>query len=117
MALGGDAIVAQGSESGGHGARQGRSTLSFVPVVADPAAPVPVLAAGGIAEGRGVSAALCLGAVGALSGPASSDSRDARRSRGRQGHHRRMRGRHRAHQRPGRRLTRPDGTVQIGVRR
>lgn len=66
--LGADVIVAQGTESGGHGARQGRSTLAFVPVVADLAAPVPVLAAGGIADGRGVAAALCLGAAGALIG-------------------------------------------------
>ncbi|MFI2352982.1 nitronate monooxygenase [Streptomyces sp. NPDC019443] len=41
--LGADVIVAQGTESGGHGARQGRSTLPFVPVVVDLAAPVPVL--------------------------------------------------------------------------
>ncbi|MEV6155454.1 nitronate monooxygenase [Nonomuraea sp. NPDC052129] len=43
--LGADVIVAQGVESGGHGARHGRSTLPFVPVVVDLAAPVPVLAA------------------------------------------------------------------------
>jgi nitronate monooxygenase len=66
--LGADVIVAQGTESGGHGARQGRSTLPFVPLVADLAVPVPVLAAGGIADGRGVAAALCLGAAGALIG-------------------------------------------------
>ncbi|MFC6085291.1 nitronate monooxygenase [Sphaerisporangium aureirubrum] len=48
--VGADVIVAQGSESGGHGARRGRSTLPFVPVVADLAAPVPVPAAGGIAD-------------------------------------------------------------------
>jgi nitronate monooxygenase len=66
--LGADVIVAQGTESGGHGARQGRSTLPFVPVVVDLAAPVPVLAAGGIADGRGVAAALALGAAGALIG-------------------------------------------------
>ncbi|MFB9840092.1 nitronate monooxygenase, partial [Actinoallomurus acaciae] len=54
--LGADVIVAQGTESGGHGARHGRSTLPFVPVVVDLAAPVPVLAAGGIAGGRGVAA-------------------------------------------------------------
>nr|BBJ50408.1 hypothetical protein SAVMC3_30370 [Streptomyces avermitilis] len=66
--LGADVIVAQGTESGGHGARQGRSTLPFVPVVVDLAAPVPVLAAGGIADGRGVAAALALGAAGALVG-------------------------------------------------
>ena len=66
--LGADVIVAQGTEAGGHGARHGWSTLAFVPVVADLAAPVPVLAAGGIADGRGVAAALALGAAGALVG-------------------------------------------------
>jgi nitronate monooxygenase len=68
MDLGADVIVAQGTEAGGHGARRGWSTLAFVPVVADLAAPVPVLAAGGIADGRGVAAALALGAAGALVG-------------------------------------------------
>ncbi|MFJ6084494.1 NAD(P)H-dependent flavin oxidoreductase [Streptomyces sp. NPDC092369] len=65
---GADVVVAQGTESGGHGARHGRATLPFVPVVVDLAAPVPVLAAGGIADGRGVAAALVLGAAGALIG-------------------------------------------------
>jgi nitronate monooxygenase len=66
LAAGADIIVAQGSEAGGHGG--GRATLPFVPVVADLAAPVPVLAAGGIADGRGLAAALVLGAAGALIG-------------------------------------------------
>jgi len=66
--LGADVIVAQGTEAGGHGARHGRSTLPFVPIVADLADPVPVLAAGGIADGRGIAAALALGASGALIG-------------------------------------------------
>jgi nitronate monooxygenase len=66
--LGADVIVAQGTEAGGHGARRGRSTLPFVPVVVDLAAPVPVLAAGGIADGRGIAAVLALGAAGALIG-------------------------------------------------
>lgn len=66
--VGADLIVAQGTESGGHGARHGRATLPFVPVVVDLVAPVPVLAAGGIADGRGLAAVLALGAVGALVG-------------------------------------------------
>jgi len=66
--VGADAIVAQGTEAGGHGARRGWCTLAFVPVVAGLASPVPVLAAGGIADGRGVAAALALGAAGALVG-------------------------------------------------
>ena len=65
---GADVVVAQGTEAGGHSGRRGWATLPFVPVVADLAAPVPVLAAGGIADGRGVAAALALGAAGALIG-------------------------------------------------
>jgi nitronate monooxygenase len=68
VSLGADVIVAQGIEAGGHSARRGRSTLPFVPAVVDLAAPVPVLAAGGIADGRGLAAALALGAEGALIG-------------------------------------------------
>jgi nitronate monooxygenase len=61
-----DAIVAQGAEAGGHGA--GRGTFALVPAIADAVAPVPVLAAGGVADGRGLAAALMLGAAGALVG-------------------------------------------------
>ena len=63
---GADVIVAQGSEAGGHGAS--RATLPLVPAVADAVAPTPVVAAGGIADGRGLAAALMLGAQGALIG-------------------------------------------------
>ena len=75
--LGADVIVAQGTEAGGHGARRGRSTLPFVPVVVDLAGPVPVLAAGGIADGRGVAAVLALGAAGALVGTRFQASAEA----------------------------------------
>jgi nitronate monooxygenase len=64
--VGAQVLVAQGSEAGGHGGRRG--TLPFVPVAVDLAAPTPVLAAGGIADGRGLGAALVLGAAGALIG-------------------------------------------------
>jgi nitronate monooxygenase len=67
---GADIVVAQGAEAGGHGALRG--TLTFVPEVADfLAANAPdtlLLAAGGIADGRGLAAALVLGADGALMG-------------------------------------------------
>jgi nitronate monooxygenase len=65
-AAGADIIVAQGTEAGGHGAE--RSTLPLVPGGVAAVAPTPVLAAGGIAEGRGLAAALMLGAQGALMG-------------------------------------------------
>lgn len=63
---GADVIVAQGTEAGGHGG--GRSTLPLVPAVVDAAAPIPVVAAGGIADGRGLAAVLMLGAHGGLIG-------------------------------------------------
>ena len=63
---GADVIVAQGNEGGGHVG--GMSTLPLVPQVVDVVNAVPVLAAGGIADGRGLAAAMMLGAQGALFG-------------------------------------------------
>jgi enoyl-[acyl-carrier protein] reductase II len=58
-----DAIVAEGSESGGMTSMEQVSTLVLVPQVAD-SVRCPVIAAGGIADGRGLAAAFALGAVG-----------------------------------------------------
>jgi NAD(P)H-dependent flavin oxidoreductase YrpB (nitropropane dioxygenase family) len=63
---GADVIVAQGTEGGGHVGWQ--ATMALVPMVVDAVAPTPVLAAGGIADGRGLAAALSLGADGVLLG-------------------------------------------------
>ena len=60
-AAGVDYVIAQGAEAGGHTGRV--ATMALVPAIRD-AVDVPVLAAGGIADGRGVVAAMALGAVG-----------------------------------------------------
>lgn len=57
-----DLLVAQGHEGGGHTGRIG--TMALLPQAIDAAHPVPVLAAGGIGDGRGVAAALAMGCVG-----------------------------------------------------
>lgn len=72
---GADFIVAQGTEAGGHGGD--RSTLPLVPAIVDFVAPTPVIAAGGIIDGRGVAAALMLGAHGALLGTRFCASNEA----------------------------------------
>jgi NAD(P)H-dependent flavin oxidoreductase YrpB (nitropropane dioxygenase family) len=76
-AAGIDVIVAQGVEAGGHIAGE-VSTLALIPRVVDAIAPRPVVAAGGIADGRGVVAVLALGAQAAMLGTrflASAESR------------------------------------------
>jgi len=65
VAAGVDAVIAEGTESGGHVGEM--TTMALVPQVAD-AVDVPVIAAGGIADGRGLMAAFALGAVGAQLG-------------------------------------------------
>ena len=62
-----DIVVAQGWEAGGH-VRGSVATMPLIPAVVDAVAPVPVVAAGGIADGRGLAAALALGAAGAWIG-------------------------------------------------
>lgn len=66
LEAGADVLVAQGWEAGGHAGWVG--TMVLVPQLVDLAGEVPVLAAGGIADGRGVAAALALGAQGVLLG-------------------------------------------------
>jgi nitronate monooxygenase/enoyl-[acyl-carrier protein] reductase II len=63
---GADVVIAQGGEAGGFGGAVG--SMALVPQVVDAVAPVPVLAAGGIADGRGLAAALVLGAQGVNAG-------------------------------------------------
>jgi nitronate monooxygenase len=67
-ASGVDVIVAQGHDAGGHNSPVG--TMALIPQVVDAVAPLPVLGAGGITDGRGVAAALMLGADGAWVGSA-----------------------------------------------
>jgi enoyl-[acyl-carrier protein] reductase II len=66
VAAGADVIVAQGGEAGGHAGSI--ATIVLVPQVVDVAGDVPVIAAGGIADGRGLAAALALGAQGVSMG-------------------------------------------------
>jgi enoyl-[acyl-carrier protein] reductase II len=70
-----DAVIAEGSESGGMQGRKGVSTMVLVPLVAD-AVSIPVIAAGGIGDSRGVKAALALGACGVQVGTRFIASRE-----------------------------------------
>jgi nitronate monooxygenase len=70
-----DVIIAQGTEAGGHTGRIG--TMALVPQVIDAIRPTPVLAAGGIADGRGLVAALAMGAIGAWIGTAFVTTEEA----------------------------------------
>jgi NAD(P)H-dependent flavin oxidoreductase YrpB (nitropropane dioxygenase family) len=63
---GADIIIAQGTEGGGHVGWMG--SMPLIPMVVDAVGPIPVLAAGGFADGRGLVAALALGADGILLG-------------------------------------------------
>lgn len=77
-----DVLVLQGSDAGGHGLSKSASVVSLVPEVLDmlesvDRAEIPVLAAGGITEGRGVAAALALGASGVVMGTRFLAAREA----------------------------------------
>jgi len=64
---GADVIIAQGRDAGGHSGMT-RGTIGLVPAVVDAVGSIPVVAAGGIADGRGLAAALALGASGVSMG-------------------------------------------------
>jgi NAD(P)H-dependent flavin oxidoreductase YrpB (nitropropane dioxygenase family) len=70
-----DVVVAQGHEAGGHTGRIG--TMALVPQVVDAVSPTPVVAAGGVGDGRGIVAALALGAIGVWVGTAFLVSKEA----------------------------------------
>lgn len=67
LEAGADVLLAHGLDAGGHG-RAGRATMGLIPSVVDLAGDVPVVAAGGIADGRGLAAALAMGASGVSMG-------------------------------------------------
>ncbi len=76
VAAGADMLVAQGTEAGGHGGARGLVTL--VPEVVDAVgAAVPVVAAGGLADGRGLAAVMMLGASGVMLGTRFYATREA----------------------------------------
>ncbi|KAJ6036541.1 hypothetical protein N7540_000820 [Penicillium herquei] len=80
-----DVIVVQGAESGGHGrATDGMGLMALFPEIADAmaASQIPLVAAGGIADGRGIAAALALGASGVAMGTRFLAASEARISKG-----------------------------------
>lgn len=62
-----DAVIAEGFEAGGHNGRDEITTLALIPQVVD-AVKIPVIAAGGVGDGRAIAAVMCLGAQGAQLG-------------------------------------------------
>src|SRR6185295_4928416 len=66
----------QGRDAGGHSGMT-RGTIGLVPAVVDAVSPIPVVAAGGIADGRGLAAALSLGASGVSMGTRFTDTRES----------------------------------------
>lgn len=71
-----DAIIAEGFEAGGHNGREETTTLCLIPAVCD-SVNIPVIAAGGIASGRAIAAALALGAEGVQIGTAFALSEES----------------------------------------
>ncbi|KAL4781165.1 hypothetical protein BJX76DRAFT_363807 [Aspergillus varians] len=87
-ALDPDILVVQGSDAGGHGLAQSASIITLVPEVRDALAArqlkreIPLVAAGGIVDGRGIAASLALGAAGAVMGTRFLASEEAKIARG-----------------------------------
>jgi len=73
---GADVIIAQGRDAGGHSGMT-RGTIGLVPAVVDAVGTIPVVAAGGIADGRGLAAALSLGAAGVSMGTRFTATRES----------------------------------------
>ena len=82
-----DVLVVQGIDAGGHGLARAAGIISLLPEVADELGDldIPLIAAGGIADGRGVAAALSLGAVGVTMGTRFLAAKEAKISKGYQG--------------------------------
>ena len=81
-AAGADIIIAQGRDAGWHGGNV-RGTFGLVPAVVNAVSPIPVVAAGGIADGRGLAAALALGAAGVSMGTRFTATKESLWSDGR----------------------------------